>query len=57
MTALDTNILVRLIARDDPEQLRQARAQHTDAFMTFDRGFIRRAAGRGRCPVAAPGAA
>lgn len=25
MTALDTNVLVRLIARDDPDQLEQAR--------------------------------
>ena len=129
MTALDTNIVVRLIARDDPVQLAHARdlvarttcflpdtvlleaawvlrssygasprqihaellavlglpnvrvadaarlrqalawyadgldfadalhlasAQHAEAFATFDQHFIRKARGKGSCPVRAP---
>ena len=131
MTAVDTNVLVRLIARDDPVHLRAARAllesvdcfipdsvlleaewvlrsgygatreqihaefltilgldkvivsdpvrlesvlawyadgldfadamhlahsQHASSFVTFDRQFIRRATGKGSCPVNEPAA-
>jgi hypothetical protein len=44
MIAIDTNVLVRLIVADDPEQTRRARALAAEGpmFATFDTKLVRR---------------
>lgn len=70
LIAVDTNIVVRLLTRDDPQQFERAewyehgldfadaihlaKSRHVDEFRTFDRGFVSHAAGLGTCRVLEP---
>ena len=61
MTAVDTNLLVRLLTRDDEAQYRRAYTVFgsgpvliTDTVWLETEWVLRYAHGRGRCPVSSP---
>ncbi|KHD10017.1 hypothetical protein PN36_29220 [Candidatus Thiomargarita nelsonii] len=55
---IDTNILIRFLTKDDPEQYQTVYAlfqRQTETFLlTFDERFIKRSKGIGNCEVKLP---